>query len=104
MTLGTTLGAGLVVLMALVSASAYFILPPGSRVPFHMGLGRVESWAPKPLGLGVWPVAGAAALLTELAVTQRGRAAVGIELTVVLVVVLIAQVVGINLSLRRGPF
>lgn len=104
MTLGTTLGAGLVGLMAMVSGVAFFILPAGSRVPMHMGFGRLDSWAPKPLGLSVWPVAGAAALLTELAVTHRGRAVVGIELTVVLVVVLVAQVVGIKLSLRRGPF
>ncbi len=55
------LAVGGVLLLAMIGASGWGAvrLAPGARVPIHLGSAERAYWAPKGVGLAVWPLVGA---------------------------------------------
>ena len=50
---------GALLLLAMVAISVYgaITLPSDARIPLHYGIGSYGNFAPKTIGLIVWPVA-----------------------------------------------
>jgi hypothetical protein len=100
---------GLLVL-AMVGVSAYGArsLPPGARIPIHYGLGTYNNFAPKAIGLVMWPAGGAVAYGIFAGIEagaikpDHPGGSGGVILPVVLVVILAGQIGAIRAARSGG--
>jgi hypothetical protein len=105
-----SLAVGGVLLLAMIAASgrASFTLASDARVPLHFGSAEYCYWASKPVGLVVWPVAGAVVFGVLGGVAASGLAADWVPgvrdvITPAVLCVLLGFQVGALVLARRGP-
>jgi hypothetical protein len=105
-----SLAVGGVLLLAMIAASgrAAVTLASDARVPLHFGSAEHCYWAPKRLGLVIWPVAGAVVfgVLGGVAVSTLAAGWVpGVRdvITPAVLCVLLGFQVGALALARRGP-
>jgi hypothetical protein len=104
------IGAALLLTMVCVSAYGAVTLPGRARIPIHFGF-QSNRYASKPLGLTLYPAAGALVFLVEVAVVYdlAGRHRVGgsgaaITVLLVMLPLLVVQAVAIVVARRQsGP-
>ena len=103
------LTVGGVLLLAMIGASGWAAigLAAGARVPIHLGSAERAYWAPKGVGLVVWPVAGALCYGVLGGISASGVAANWVPgvrdvLVPAVMVVLLGFQVGALMLARRG--
>lgn len=98
--------ASLVLAMMAASVHGAVTLPTGTRVPIHFGIRSYNNWAPKWVGLTLWP--GIAILIAVLVIVARrgaqsdGASAHTVVLPIVLAVLLVTQLGALKAARRRG--
>jgi len=105
-----TLAVGGVLLLGIICASVYGakILPAGAQLPLHFGPAGYTRWAPKNIGLLMWPAIGVAVYVL-LVVQARSHHATGghglplpAGLTLVLALMLVSHVGAVRVAVSRG--
>lgn len=102
----TALIIGGVLLLATVGVSLFgaATLPPGARVPVHVGPGGYNQWLPKKVGLAIWPALGAVVYVVMLVIGHHkgvhGSPSVG--LIIALAVITAAQIGALTVARTRG--
>jgi hypothetical protein len=96
-----------VLLLAMIGVSSYgaAILPPGARMPIHLGPTGYNQWVPKIVGLLLWPVAGlvvSAILFVHFhGQHDHGGRGATIGLTIALAAMLVLQFAAVKVALNR---
>lgn len=100
--------AGAIIVLAMAGISLYGarVLPPGSLVPLHHGIGGYNNWQPKVLALIVYPVLGAVVYTILLVATggasSSGKSTPAVIAPIVMVIVVISQYGAIRAAIRRS--
>jgi len=89
--------------MFLVAIWGFLMLPPGTRVPIHYGLGGANRWASRTVGLLLFPLIGVVLAAFEILVgfsTKQGVSAVAVPMGLILLILLVFQLMG---ATRAAP-
>ena len=104
----TALIIGGALLLAMVCVSLYGLtaLPPGARMPVHLGPGGYNNWIPRNVGLAVYPGIGVV-LYVIIIVNVRDHGTRGglgpvVGLSIALGVILLAQIGALAVAVSRG--
>jgi len=100
--------AGAIAVAAMVAISVYGarILPPGSLVPLHHGIGGYNNWQPKTLALIAYPAIGVLGYAIMLGATSsassNGKTTPAIIAPIAMVVVAISEYGAVRAAVRQN--
>lgn len=100
--------AGVIVVLAMVGISVYGarVLPPGSQVPLHHGIGGYNNWQPKTTALIAYPVLGAVVYAIMLVATSgassSGKTETAVIAPIVTVIVAVSEYGAVRAAIRQN--